>query len=186
MDQNEFEQALNAAAPKLWAIAMAMSRNHHVAQDLVQEAGMIAWKKRDTFIPETSFNAWTGQIVRNLALRHGRDSTRRATLALAAEPAAAPSASEPAPADYFSSVADTGATSPAALGDRLAIDDRLADALTQLSEVARSCFLLRSVENHSYKEISELLDIPVNTAMSHVHRSRHRVLLAMSHVKEGS
>ena len=90
LDKQAFETALTAAAPKLWRIARAMCRDHHAAQDLVQEAGMIAWRKRESFAPGTRFEAWTGQIVRNLALRHGRDGARRATVTLAVEPPASP------------------------------------------------------------------------------------------------
>lgn len=181
LDRQAFETALTAAAPKLWRIARAMCRDHHAAQDLVQEAGMIAWKKRESFEPGTRFEAWTGQIVRNLALRHGRDGARRATVALAVEPSATPSPPQASPAMIRG--AQDQATAQT-LGDRYAIDDRLASALAQLSDIARACFVLRSVESHSYQEISEVLDIPANTAMSHVHRSRQRVLEAMSTSKE--
>lgn len=186
LDRKAFEESLTSAVPKLWGIALAMSRNHHAAQDLVQEAGMIAWKKRDSFVPGTSFNAWTGQIVRNLALRHGRDSARRATAALAAEPAAAPAVPETSSSTKLSEPGGADPPTAQSLGDELAIDDQLAAALTQLSDIARTCFVLRCVESHSYQEIAELLGIAANTAMSHVHRSRRRVLETLTTTKKAS
>ncbi len=185
LDRQAFETALTAAAPKLWRIARAMCRDHHAAQDLVQEAGMIAWKKRASFAEGTRFDAWTGQIVRNLALRHSRDGARRATVALAVEPSATPSPPSPEASHTTIREAPESAT-PQALGDRYAIDDNLASALSGLSDIARACFVLRSVESHSYQEIAEVLDIPANTAMSHVHRSRKRVLESMMTPKEES
>ncbi len=53
-----------------------------------------------------------------------------------------------------------------------AFDDRLLGALKTLGETPRACLLLRTVEEMSYREISEILGIPEGTAMSHVHRTR--------------
>ena len=144
---------------------------------------MIAWRKRESFAPGTRFEAWTGQIVRNLALRHGRDGARRATVTLAVEPPASPP--KPTPEASLTTIPEAPEeATPQALGDRYAIDDNLASALSGLSDIARACFVLRSVESHSYQEIAEVLDIPANTAMSHVHRSRKQVLESMSKLKE--
>ena len=204
LDPKQFETAFTAAAPKLWSIALAMCRHHHTAQDVVQEAGMIAWRKRDQFEPGTNFGAWCGQIVRNLALRKNRDRARKATVAL--EPGLAPPA-ETGPDELPSTLAFSGGPEAASgtptaasaqtvsaaetdqarvehLGDTLKIDDRLAAALSDLTEIARTCFLLRSVEHQTYDEISVLLDIKPNTAMSHVHRARKKLLLAMQNESE--
>lgn len=51
-------------------------------------------------------------------------------------------------------------------------DDKLIKALQRLSPESRSCLLLRTIENLSYKEISILMQIPEGTAMSIVHRSK--------------
>ena len=60
----------------------------------------------------------------------------------------------------------------AAFRDKLPEDKQVHDALAELGEMPRASFLLRTLMGLSYKEISELLDIPEGTAMSHVHRSR--------------
>ena len=158
---------------------MAICRNRDTAQDLVQEASMISWKKRDQFEPGTHFGAWTGQIVRNLALRHGRDAGRRATVALEPQQVAAPAmpSAEASGTSVTSLDPDHNATQQA---DRLGLDDHLSAALDELGDTARVCFLLRVVDNLSYQEISETLDLPANTAMSHVHRSRKKVLQTLS------
>jgi len=51
-------------------------------------------------------------------------------------------------------------------------DDDVMHALGKISEDARTCLLLKSVENMSYKEIATLMKIPEGTAMSMVHRAR--------------
>jgi RNA polymerase sigma-70 factor (ECF subfamily) len=75
----------------------------------------------------------------------------------------AAAASEPWPV-----VSPSGQIAP----DQASFDDKLAAALQELSDEARSCLLLRIVEQLSYAEISALLNIPEGTAMSHVHRSK--------------
>jgi RNA polymerase sigma-70 factor (ECF subfamily) len=54
-------------------------------------------------------------------------------------------------------------------------DDRLMRALEGLTDVARGCLLLRTLEGMEYEEIGRVFDIPQGTAMSHVHRSRMRL-----------
>jgi len=54
-------------------------------------------------------------------------------------------------------------------------DDRVQLALEQIAPNARSCLLLKTVEELSYKEISELMDIPEGTAMNLVHRSKKKL-----------
>jgi RNA polymerase sigma-70 factor (ECF subfamily) len=51
-------------------------------------------------------------------------------------------------------------------------DDRVLSALNGVADVPRACLLLRTVEGMPYAEISQVLDIPEGTAMSHVHRTR--------------
>ena len=183
LDVHTFEAAFRQASPRLLAIALAMCRNRDAAHDLVQEAGLIAWKKRDQFAEGTNFSAWSGQIVRNLALRHLRDAGRRSS-ALLEEPAASGSRT----GDVGLGQADISARDVQAsraydrggLGDWLGVDDSMASALSDLAEEARTCFLLRSMCQLSYDEIASTLNIAPGTAMSHVHRSRKRVLLRLS------
>lgn len=157
------------AAQRLLVIAWAIIGDRHWAEDVVQEAAVVAWRKYDQFDPNTDFNAWTSQITRNIARRR-RDHERRRqgadldqvdfTLAAKSdEGAAGPSASDP----LFG----------------LELDDTMTSALGQLNEVARSCFMLRSVLDYSYKEIADVLEIPAGTAMSHVHRARQQLASAL-------
>lgn len=176
---SKFESLFREASPRLLAIAIAICKNRDSAQDLVQEAGLIAWRKRSDFAVGTNFGAWVGQIVRNLARRHNRDTGRRAVLSL--DESSLPSR------DGLTRGAETtvnlppdGSLSSEAIGDQLGIDDEMAKALRGLSEDARSCFLLRTVGGLSYDEIAQTLDLAHGTAMSHVHRSRKRILLVLS------
>src|SRR5213079_264175 len=59
--------------------------------------------------------------------------------------------------------------------DQAFFDDHVTKALNSVSDVARACLLLRTIEQMEYSEISRLLQIPEGTAMSHVHRARQHL-----------
>ncbi|MCC6792529.1 MAG: RNA polymerase sigma factor [Thermomicrobiales bacterium] len=133
------------------------------ADDVLQEAAMIALGKLDEFDANTSFEAWMAQVVRFVALNAARKHARR-------EGRITHSAAEPsAPESVGSLRLRRDGSVP---GDQSVFDDRVVRALESLPEVARTCLLLRAVEGLSYREIAALLAVPEGTAMSHVHRAR--------------
>ncbi len=167
---DEFAAMFEERFRSLWAIALGVLGDASAAEDAVQEAAVVALRKLDQFQPGTSFVAWMGQIVRFVALNRAR---RRE---------AAPV--EPETLDRTEGKAAPPA--PLTLGprgqldaDQLHFDDRLAQGLKTLSETARACLLLRTVEGLDYEEISAALGIPPGTAMSHVHRARAQLRKAL-------
>jgi RNA polymerase sigma-70 factor (ECF subfamily) len=153
-DRDWFEAAFKASARALWCIAAAIVKDRSLAHDIVQEAAVVAMSKLNEFDRSTSFAAWAGQIVRFTALnelrRKGRSPRSGEELSLAP----ANSRIDPAPVHE---------------GE---LRSKLASALDALDDTARACLLMRTVMGMSYGEISEALDVPEGTAMSHVHRSR--------------
>jgi len=157
-----FASRFTAHARALWCIAVAILGRSSQAEDVLQEAALIALRKLHDFDPATSFPAWMGQIVRFVALNHARRSRR--TLPL--EPASlARLESEP---ELERPVRGGGQLDP----DQASFDDQIVAALARLDETARSCLLLRTVVEMPYREIARVLAIPEGTAMSHVHRAR--------------
>lgn len=163
----EFMSCFDQVCPRLLVIAWAIIGDRHWAEDVVQEAALVAWQKYDEFDPQTDFAAWTSQITRNIARRR-RDHERRrqgtdieqVMFTMAAPPGAANPSAAAMPG---SGLLDLG------------LDDQMTAALGSLGEMPRTCFLLRVVLDYSYKEIAECLDIPAGTAMSHVHRTRQHL-----------
>ena len=161
-----FAVRFQSAWPTLWSIAVAVQGDPTGADDVLQEAAMIALDKLSQFDPDSNFTAWMGRIVRFVALNHGR---RRAN---------APAASID-PHSLESEPAQVHATPDALLDGQgelieggVHFDDRVLAALRGLDETARACLLLRTLLNKSYREIALALDIAQGTAMSHVHRAR--------------
>ena len=159
MSPKEFGSQFRASARVLWLIAVGIVGDTAEAEDVVQEAAMVAYRKLDQFQPGTSFRAWSGTIVRNVALNTLR-STRRRRDTLGAL------------ADNKTTRALSSMHGKGAIPAERVLDSRVAEALADLGDVARACLLLRTVGELHYSEIATFLAIPEGTAMSHVHRAR--------------
>jgi len=163
----EFAARLKESYRVLWIIAVGILRDPDLAEDAVQEAAIIGLQKREQFTQGTSFTAWMGQMVRNVSLNSFRKEKRRRTTSIDTEGLVDELRGGGSGLPALRIGAD-GALPP---GQRH-FDDRLMKALATLSETARTCLLLRTIEELEYSEISRLLSIPEGTAMSHVHRTR--------------
>lgn len=165
----EFVHELRAQAGRLWTLAVGILGDPTEAEDVVQEAALLALSKLSEFDARTSFGAWLSTFVRNVALNAARKRKRRAT--------------HPAPTEAFLGFEADGRPGPGGvldgggnlLPDQTAFDDRVLAALGELSPTARAALLLRTVLDLSYAEISDVLEVPEGTAMSHVHRARQRM-----------
>ena len=136
------------------------------AEDIVQQAYSIAIEKNQSFGSRDQFLGWLAGIVKYCALNVRRKRIRRKT-------------SPVDPTEMQSFVVDDKSVEKASKIDaknleslRDSFDDDVMRALENVSEAARTCLLLKSVENMSYKEIATLMQIPEGTAMSMVHRAR--------------
>lgn len=158
----------------LWLVAYSVVRNSADADDAMQEAAIVGLRRRESFTPGSSFRAWMAQIVRNVSL-NGRRSTARASRRLDRTAAIERVAAEdkPGPPGWAGAALRPG---PA----QADLDQEINRALMALSETARTCLLLRSIESLTYDEISAILDIPPGTAMSHVSRARRELALRLA------
>jgi len=161
-----FETDALAYLDALYRTALRMTRSEADAEDLVQETYIKALRFREQFTPGTNLKAWLFRILTNTFINTYR---RRQTQ---------PEFTELDDVDEFSlykRMSDLRTSSSAGnpeteFLDGL-VDSEVKDALTELPEKFRSVVLL-DVEGFSYKEIAEMLDIPIGTVMSRLHRGR--------------
>jgi RNA polymerase sigma-70 factor, ECF subfamily len=156
-----------AGSEKLWCIASAILRDPAGADDVVQEAAVVAMDKLHEFDPDhpsTSFVAWMGQIVRYTALNEHRRKRRESAKVVRPEN----------PGEFIEGGIDAGR--PGGVDTAVAtFDSEVQAALSVLDETARACLVMKTVMNLSYAEIAASLAIPEGTAMSHVCRARKTV-----------
>lgn len=172
IDVESFVSQLTDCYQRMWLIAAAVMGDRAEADDIVQEASMIGLQKRAHFAAGSNFGAWMAQIVRLTALNHRKKSDRknlRVTDPIRMDQSLTASASSAQ--DASRQLADVGGLSES----QTDFDDEVVSALREISEVARTCLLLRVVEQLSYDDIARTLQIPAGTAMSHVHRAKQSI-----------
>lgn len=144
------------------------------AEDIVQHSAIIALERLDQFTPGTNFTAWTSTIVRGVARNQRRSEQRHRSKLLRFTNMFPKSGPRKTSITASTSPSQRPVTPDYALP--VEFDDRIRDALDTLSSTQRTCLLLRTLLEHSYSEIGEILDIPAATARSHVYRSRTALL----------
>lgn len=140
---------------------------------------MAAWSQFNHFEVGTNFRAWMFKILLNTIYRINRKTWRSREVAMESEGFDVESTMDKETA-WLSVLEDPERVMQA-------LDDRLVSAIDRLAPTERQCFLLRLLEDFSYKEIAEHLDLPMGTVMSHVYRARMKLReqLASMAIEEG-
>lgn len=164
-DQANFERDAMEYAPQLYSAALRMTRNPADAEDVVQETFLKAYRAYNTFQEGTNLKAWLYRILTNTYINKYRKQQRR------------PSEVELGELQdlylYRRLGEEAGATHSAETEVlEQFVDVNIIEALESLPENFRMPVLLADVEDFSYKEIAEILDIPIGTVMSRLHRGR--------------
>ncbi len=154
-------------APQLFSTALRMTRNRADAEDLVQETFVKAWRSFATFQEGTNLRAWLFRIMTNTFINKYNAQQRR------------PQETELDEVEELFLFRRLGAFDQSKMTqsaeDQLLeffTDDEVKAAIEELPEMFRLPVLLSDVDGFSYKEIAEMLDVPIGTVMSRLHRGR--------------
>ncbi|MBI4542526.1 MAG: sigma-70 family RNA polymerase sigma factor [Gemmatimonadetes bacterium] len=163
----EFEALLEPILAGAYGLALQLTRNRADAEDLVQEAALLAFRGFEGFERGTNFRAWFFRILTNTFLS-GRRKRRPEAEAVPFEDV--PVAYMQRQAREIASAEQAGDLVRAVLG-KLETEEVTA-AIEALPEEFRLVAALYFVRDSSYQEISEILGIPVGTVRSRLHRGR--------------
>ena len=155
-----FEELAMPLFDSLYNFARWLVHNSNDAEDLVQETYLKALRSFATFQRGTNFRAWIFQILRNTFLSSCSKLERRMTVAMDSE--------------EDSCFAVTPITPESLLIER-SDSDAVRCAIEQLPVILREVILLCDVEDASYREMAEILSIPIGTVMSRLARARKAV-----------
>lgn len=154
-------------APQLFSTAMRMTRNRSDAEDLVQETFIKAWRSFATYQQGTNLRAWLFRIMTNTYINKYNAQQRK------------PTETELDDVEELFLYKRLGAVDQSQLSQSaedqmlsLFTDDEVKKALEELPDQFRIPVLMSDVEGFSYKEIAEILEIPLGTVMSRLHRGR--------------
>lgn len=165
---HRFERDALPLLDQLYGAALRMTRNPADAQDLVQDAYMKAFNAFASFKPGTNLKAWMYRILTNTYINSYRKAQRRPTQQSADEMTDWQMA-ETASHD------SVGLQSAEVEALKLIPDSRIQQALMDLPEDYRMVVYYADVEGMPYKEIAEIMDTPIGTVMSRLHRGRKKL-----------
>ena len=158
----EFRRLADEHGGRIYTLALYLLGRREDAEDVTQEVLVRLWRHRDRIDPART-RAWVVQVTRNLVIDVSRQRKLRATVF----------------AEGVDAEAAAVAVSSAARPDRAAINGELRDALeaaiTDLDEPYRSILVMREVQDYSYQEIADALEMPLGTVKVYLHRARRRV-----------
>jgi RNA polymerase sigma-70 factor (ECF subfamily) len=162
-DRVRFEEEALALADQVYRVARHLAPSKDEAEDLVQDTYARAFRSWKSYTPGTNLRAWLLRILTNLNIDRGRRSQRAPqTTALEAN-------------DYYlyDKLADSdgGAGDEERVVERLSQDD-IVSALAAVPHDFRDVIVLVDIGDFSYQEAAHILDIPVGTVMSRLHRGR--------------
>lgn len=167
-DRTRFEREAVPYIDQLYAAALRMTRNPSDAEDLVQDAYARAYASFHQFEQGTNLRAWLYRILTNSFINEYRKRQRRPAEAVGEdiEDWQLAEAASHTPGGLKS--AETAAL------ERIP-DNEVRQALADLPEEFRLPVYFADVEGFAYKEIAEILDVPMGTVMSRLHRGRRRL-----------
>jgi RNA polymerase sigma-70 factor (ECF subfamily) len=161
-----FENEVASWRSQLYPAALRMTRNPADAEDLLQETMARAYTGLRNFTPGTNIRAWLYRILTNTFINSCRKRGREPAQTLRAE---------------FEQLLDgrDGLAQPARSAEAEALD-RVADsevmqALMELPEGFRAAIYLADIEGYPYRDVAEMLEIPIGTVMSRLHRGRGKL-----------
>src|SRR6478672_7986093 len=160
-DRVRFEEEALALSDQVYRVARHLVGSREEAEDLMQETYARAFRSWRSFQPGTNMRAWLLRILTNLNIDRGRRVQRSPDMQPLEE------------GDYFlyNKLEEDGDTDEARVDDRLSQDDAVA-ALSAVPHDFRDVIVLVDIGDFSYADAAQILEIPIGTVMSRLHRGR--------------
>lgn len=158
----EFEGAVEAHKGRVFTLAFYILGRREEAEDILQEVLLRLWRHRRKVEP-TGLGAWLSRVTRNACydrLRRQTSAGRDAILSVEPTELERAAASEPDPERRAAS-AD--------------LRRRILAELARMAEPFKSVLILREIQELTYREIAEALDLPLNSVRVYLHRGRRRL-----------
>lgn len=163
----------------VFSLILRMVRDRQLAEDLAQETFIKALNAIGTYRPEFKFSSWIFKIANNAAIDQLR---RRELVTLSIDGAPHATSAE----DIEATALQVGDKNETPLDELEAreLGTAIERAIGRLRPEYRSCIMLRHVEGLAYEEIAQLLDLPLGTVKTYIHRARHELREMLAHLRD--
>jgi RNA polymerase sigma-70 factor (ECF subfamily) len=166
-DRVRFEEEALALADQVYRVARRLVGSREEAEDLVQETYARAFRSWRSYTPGTNLRAWLLRILTNLNIDRGRRSQRTPEMQPLEE------------GDYYLANKVAESQGEQALDEERVVErmsqDSIVDALSSLQHDFRDVVVLVDIGDFSYADAAQILDVPIGTVMSRLHRGRRQL-----------
>lgn len=162
--QKDFDEEIIPHMDALYNFALRLTTDPNDAEDLVQDTIVKAYRFFSSYEKGTNAKAWMFRILKNSFINNYRKTSKKPSQVDYDEVSS-----------YYESIRAerTDTSDLESLMFREMMDDDLSNALTRLPEDFRTVVLLCDVEGYTYEEIANMLDVPIGTIRSRLHRGRN-------------
>ena len=176
--EKAFRDLMTRYEKPVFSLVYRMVRDRGLAEDLAQETFIRAFTNIRSYNPSYKFSSWIFKIAHNLTIDHLRKKQIE-TVSIHGAPDAI---TEEEQARTSLELEDTGEL-PDAYVENLELGSQIERAVGQLRPEYRTATLLRHVEGYSYQEIAKIMDLPLGTVKTYIHRARLELKEALADVE---
>lgn len=165
--ETAFRELVRRYQRPVFSLIYRMVRDREIAEDLAQETFVKVLNAIDSYRPEHKFSSWIFKIANNAAIDHLR---RREPDLLSLN--GAPDAVSPERQEATALQVRDHGESPLDELEARELGSHIETAIARLRPEYRACIMLRHVEGRPYEEIAAILDLPLGTVKTYIHRAR--------------
>lgn len=174
-----YRELLRRYQRPVFSLIYRMVRDRELAEDLTQDTFIKILNAIGRYDPKYKFSSWIFKIANNATIDHLRKK-ELVTLSLDGSPQATTQERIEATGLQIGGIGE----SPLEELEARELGSQIERAIAMLRPEYRSCIILRHVEGRPYEEIAEILDLPLGTVKTYIHRARRELKDALSHLRE--
>jgi RNA polymerase sigma-70 factor, ECF subfamily len=174
-----FRELLSRYERPVFSLVYRMVRDRALAEDLAQEAFIRAFHAIGTYKPKFKFSSWIFKIANNHAIDHLR-KRRLDTVSIDGSP----HARSPDDEARTRLVVESTDEAPDRYVEARELGSQIEEAIGRLRPEYRTVVLLRHVEGYTYEEIAEIMEVPLGTVKTYLHRARGELRGLLDHVAD--
>ena len=176
--EDAFRELVRRYERPVFSLIFRMVRDRETAEDLSQETFIKVLNHIDRYRPEFKLSSWLFKIANNVTIDFLRKK-QLDTVSMDGSPHAA-TASEVEATSFDIQVRQESALEEM---ESRELGSAIERAIAKLRPEYRSCILLRHVEGRSYEEIASILELPLGTVKTYIHRARHELRRELEHLR---
>ncbi|HUE96603.1 MAG TPA: sigma-70 family RNA polymerase sigma factor [Longimicrobiaceae bacterium] len=176
--EKAYRELLGRYERPVFSIVYRMVRDRELAEDLAQETFVKVFNRLDSYNPKYKFSSWIFKIASNLSIDHLRKKELHTVSLDGSRHARTDEEIE----SSRISVA-TSDENPEELLEAKELGNEIEEAIGQLRAEYRTAIMLRHVEGRPYEEIAEIMDVPLGTVKTYIHRARTELRELLAHLR---